>query len=320
MKISSLYFVYLAISLGALACVQGSRDPAPAPAPAPADDFFTSSYEITGLPISTAFEAAKELGAVEDLALNEISGVAVSFEVPDALWTEEDSGNENKIYLITKTGKSLGSFRMTSVSDRDWEDMAISTGPILNVRYLYLAETGDNNYHYPVKSIYRFPEPSITNKPFPLNEEIPIVETISFKYPDGIKNSEAVMVDPVSHDIYIISKEGQATIYVARFPQALNSVFTITKLGTLPISDVTSADISQDGTEILVKNYSLMLYWKKSSSESISELLKKTPQRAPYTPEPKGESVCWAADASGYFTISEMTDNNPTKVYFYQRK
>jgi hypothetical protein len=80
---------------------------------------------------------------------------------------------------------------------------------------------------------------------------------------------------------------------------------------------VTAADISADGKEILIKNYSQILYWKKSGSESITELIRQTPQRAPYTPELKGESIAWATDGSGYYVTSEGA-NQP--IYFYKRK
>ena len=35
--------------------------------------------------------------------------------------------------------------------------------------------------------------------------------------------------------------------------------------------------------------------------------------------EPQGEAVCWAADGSGYFTLSEERNNRPAHLYFYPR-
>lgn len=302
-------------------CHQPVKDPTPTSAPvAPVSVLFTGSYDITSLPFTEAFDSSLSLGTIEDLALNEIAGIATSYSTSNAMWVEEDSGNENKIYLLTNSGKELGSFRMTSIANRDWEDLCISTGPVANIRYLYLAETGDNKLNYPIKYIYRFPEPTLANTTYPFSGEIASVDKIAFQYPDGVKNAEAVMVDPSTNDIYIISKEGQAVIYVARYPQIMDKMFTIVKLGSLPISDVTAADISQDGNEVLIKNYALILYWRKKSIESISDLLQTVPQRAPYVPEPKGESIGWANDGSGYFTTSEIIDNNPVSINFYKRK
>jgi hypothetical protein len=283
----------------------------------PPNNYFSESYDVTSLAISPSFMTADSVGFVKDLALEEISGIAASHAVPGALWAEEDSGNENNLYLLSECGNTLANFRMTSISNRDWEDLAVANGPIAGIRYLYLAETGDNYFRYASKFIYRFPEPAPPAQGFAAFNEILSVDRIEFTYPDGIKNAEAVMVDPVTRDIYVISKENQATIYVARYPQPVNSAFVITKLGMLPISDVTAADISPDGNEILIKNYSQLFYWKKTSTETITDLLQQTPKRAPYIPETKGESIAWAPDGSGYLVTSEG-ENQP--LYFYKRK
>jgi len=319
----SLFVVLILIFMLA---ITGCNKSAPAPVkpvaitpaiPAVTDDFFTVYYDLTSLPISNDFEPAKNLGLVQNSLLNEISGIASGNSISATLWCEEDSGNENNIYLIRATGEFLGTVRMTSITNRDWEDMSIAPGPDASLQYIYLAETGDNNKVNSDKYIFRFPEPIISTTSFPFTYSVSAVEKISFQYPDGNKNAEAVMIDPLTKDIYVVSKEDQAVIYVARYPQKINSVFTMTKLGVLPISNVTAADISPGGNEIVIKNYAITLYWKKTSDESISELLKKTPVRAPYQIEEKGESICWARDGSGYFTTSELPGQ---PVYFYKRK
>jgi len=78
-----------------------------------------------------------------------------------------------------------------------------------------------------------------------------------------------------------------------------------------------TAAISKTGDEILIKSYTQIFYWKKSSGESMAHCLQQTPVRAAYQPEDKGEAICWATDGSGYFTTSEG-EGEP--VYFYKRK
>lgn len=317
-KLSLHTFLALAI-FSMLQCQHSASDPTSqtTPPPTTTDDFFTAYYDVTSLPVSGDFEPGQSLGKVENLALEEISGIAEASALPRTLWVEEDSGNENKIYLIDTGGKFLGSFRMTSIDDRDWEDISIGPGPKPDTQYLYLAETGDNNKAYPTKSIYRFVEPTVDHTDTPFANEIATVDKITYQYPDGIKNAEAIFVDPATKDIYIVSKEGQAVVYVARYPQDLTKVFTVTKVGVLPITDVTSAAISKTGDEILIKNYTQIFYWKKSSGESIAHCLQQTPVRTSYQPEDKGEAIGWATDGSGYFTTSEG-EGEP--VYFYKRK
>jgi hypothetical protein len=316
LKKVSLYLSLTFIGLNILSCQKNEADTVVTPAPTPKNDFFTVSYDVTSLPTSQDFKPAQNFGSVQNFALDEISGIAVGSK-PNTLWVEEDSGNENKIYLIDISGTYLGSFRMTSIANRDWEDMSISSGPVPSTPYIYLAEIGDNNRVNQTKYIYRFPEPIVSGSTFPFSNEINTVDKIAFNYPDGIKNAEAIIIDPNTKDIYVISKEGQAVIYVARYPQDITNIFTLTKVGVLPISDVTSAAISPDGKEIIIKNYALALYWKKAANETIPELLKTIPQKAPYQPEDQGESICWATDGSGYFTTSEGV-NQP--IYFYKRK
>jgi hypothetical protein len=290
-------------------------DPVAAPVIPVPDDFFTVYYEITSLPISSAFTGPEKIGTVNGTDLIEISGIGASYSQPNSIWVEQDSGNGNLIYLIRTDGTRVGTFRLSSLQNRDWEDLSVAPGPTQGTHYLYLADIGDNKNASATKYIHRIPEPSAVdiaahNEPGP-------IETMTFKYPDKITNAEAVMIDPSTKDVFVVSKEGQATIYVARYPQDVKNIFTMVKVGVLPISDVTAADISPDGTEVLIKNYSMILYWKKSGNETISELLKKTPVRAPYQPEEKGESICWITDGSGYLTTSEL-GNQP--IYFYRRK
>lgn len=301
-------------------CTKSNIDPKSNDVPdSSKDTFFTADYDVNELTISNAFDSGRVKSTVQNLALDEISGIAESYSNHNALWSEEDSGNENKIYLLDiATGQQLANVRL-SVGNRDWEDMSSAPGPDQNLHYIYLAEIGDNKRVNPTKYIYRFEEPSLAGL-YPKDEDYKLnVDKIAFQYPDGIKNAEAVMIDPLTKDIYVISKEDQAVVYVARYPQSTSEVITLTKVGKLPIPTVTAADISPDGTEIIIKNYARIFYWKKTGSESVTQLLKRKPRLLPYVPEPKGESVCWNADASGYYTTSERGDRAP-QILFYKRK
>ena len=138
--------------------------------------------------------------------------------------------------------------------------------------------------------------------------------------PDGIKNSEAVMIDPLTKDIFVVSKENVAVVYQAKYPQDLTKVNTLKKIAVLPFTLVTAADISPDGKEILIKTYTQVFYWKKSGNESIAELLKKTPVSIPYLYETQGEAICFADDNSGFYTTTERAGTTQQFIYFYKRK
>src|SRR5882672_7350477 len=140
----SLHTFFAFVIFCMLQCQHSANDPTPTTTTPPpkTDDFFKVYYDVTSLPVSGDFEIGQALGKVENLALEEISGIAEASALPNTLWVEEDSGNENKIYLMEAGGKCRGSFRMTSIDDRDWEDISMGPGPVQDAHYLYLAETG----------------------------------------------------------------------------------------------------------------------------------------------------------------------------------
>ncbi len=286
------------------------------------DEPFVPTYSFSELANNiTSFEASKIVGQLNDPKFTEASGIAASEVNNGMFYIEEDSGNPNQIQLINQSGELAGVYTISGVANRDWEDIAVAPGPMAGVSYVYVAEIGDNKNQYPTKFVYRFPEPSLAGNAVSVNETITSFDKIELKLPDGIKNAESLLIDPLTKDIYLVSKESAATIYVAPYPQDLTKINTMKKVAVLPLSTLTAGDISPDGNEVLVKSKSFICYWKKSSNESIIELFKKTPTLVPYTIEQQGEAVCFASDGSGYYTTSERPDatvNQP--LYFYRRK
>jgi hypothetical protein len=287
----------------------------------PVDSVFTARYDVTTLvKDKVTFGSFQYLASVQDDKMDEISGIAASRYTQGAVWIEEDSGNENKIYLIGEDGITKASYKLPHVSFLDWEDMAIAPGPQAGIPYIYVAEIGDNYRIAPFRSVYRFSEPDLRNKSFPVTDSISKIDIINFQYPDGPRDAEALMVDPLTKDMYVISKEEKtAGLYVAAYPQELNKLIKLKKLGNLPFTRIVAADISADGTEILLKDLSDIYYWKRNNTETIAQALQKPPARISYYIEPQGEAVCWKADGTGYYTISEKTGNDSPVIYFYKR-
>jgi hypothetical protein len=256
--------------------------------------------------------------------LLEISGVAASRINPGVLYIHNDSGNASQVYLTDGTGADRGTLTLTSVGNRDWEDIAVGPGPVAGVSYIYVADIGDNSARYGSVFIYRFPEPDLTGKASPFTTNITAVDIIELKYPDGPRNAETLMVDPLTKDIYIASKESNLSkIYVARYPQSTSSATVLSPLVQLYFNKATGGDISPDGTEILLRGNQLIWYWKLPAGTSISAGLLTAPQIAPYANnEPQGEGVGFAADGSGYYTDTEVRDypGKLATVSFYKRK
>ena len=148
------------------------------------------------------------------------------------------------------------------------------------------------------------------------------VETITFRYIDGNRDAETLMIDSQTKDIYIVSKrEERVQVYLLEYPQTLTDTLVVPVVQTLPYTRVTAGDISADGTEILLKTLNSIYYWKRNSTETISDALGRQAEYLPYFLEPQGEAIAWLKDGSGYITVSEMSNANVIPIlYFYRRK
>jgi hypothetical protein len=212
------------------------------------------------------------------------------------------------LYRLGYDGVVQKTVFLKGATNRDWEDMTRSGTD------LYIADIGDNNKAYTDYSIYKFPEPAATA------DTVSAFEIIRFQYPDGPHDAEAFLVDPDTKSIYIITKnDNPAAIYRLTYPYSTSQLNTVVKSGELTINGVVSAALSEDGAEILVKTYTA-LYHFNSKGQSLEEALKQTPTTLPYRLEPQGEAVTFAADNSGFFTLSEKGFSNAVNLYFYKRR
>jgi hypothetical protein len=285
--------------------------------------FTKPSYNPFGLDTTTAFE---KVPVVNDLArkdLIEISGVAASRINPGVLYIHNDSGNPDQVYLSNGNGDNIGTLNMP-VSNRDWEDIAVGPGPEPGKTYVYLGDIGDNKSVYPSVHVYRFLEPDLTGQALPVTLNITNVDDIELKYPAGPVNAETLMVDPLTKDIYIATKESNLSkIYVAKYPQNTTAATVLTPVVELYFDKATGGDISPDGTEILLRSNQLIWYWKLPIGMGIAAGLMIPPEVAPYANnEPQGEGIGFAADGSGYYTDTEIK-GYPGKlatISFYKRK
>ncbi len=286
--------------------------------------FPPTNYNPSTLDSTKLFSTIPVVNNLARTDLLEISGVAASRINAAILYIHDDSGNPAQVYLTDGTGADKGTLSLTTVGNRDWEDIAVGPGPVAGVSYVYVADIGDNDSKYGSVFIYRFPEPNLAGKTIPYVANITAVDAIELKYPDGPRNAETLMVDPMTKDIYIASKESNISkVYVARYPQSTISATVMTPVAQLFFNKATGGDISADGTEILLRSNQLIWYWKLPVGTSISAGLVTQPQIAPYANnEPQGEGVGFAADGTGYYTDTEIK-GYPGKlatISFYKRK
>lgn len=259
--------------------------------------------------IATGFDSIPVVRPVAPIIL-ETSGLADSKRNKGFLWVHEDSGNPSQLYLLGHDGKVVKTVALQGITNRDWEELQLAGNK------LYLADIGDNQAKNDISTIYIFEEPAYTA------DAISDIITIQFKYADGPRDAEAFLVDEQSGDIFIITKSDKPTrIYKLAFPYSNTSVNTATQVGELKYSGVVAAVISPDRKEIIIKTYVALQHYKHNPQTSIAETLQKPFEKLPYQPEPQGETVAFAADNSGYFTLSEKgLLGAAVKLYFYKRK
>lgn len=265
------------------------------------------------------FGSQIDSGKVECNEIKEASGLASSKKNPGVLWTHNDTNNKNRIYAMSGSGKHLGIYNVKNTSDRDWEDIAAGPGPESSKWYIYIGNIGDNDLEYDIKYVYRCEEPDVSIGQDAVISSIDNVDVLQFRYPDGKKNAETLMIDPVTLDYYVITKnEKKELVYKASYPQPLTTVDTLECVDTLDMTGVVAGNISADGREIIIKTYKKIYYWKRSGSETIQAAMKRSPSTISYQEEPQGEGLAWDYNASGYFTISEEVDSD-CHIYYYPR-
>jgi hypothetical protein len=269
---------------------------------------------------SADFLAGEIVGELTLKELEEASGLVASQANPGYFWTINDSENGADVFLVDQKMDIKLICKLRGKTNRDWEDVAIGYDPQTNKNYIYVAEIGDNNAKYLHKMIYRFEEPiKGDSSVLTINQEQ--IQQIVFQLPEGAKDTEALMIDPLTHDIYIISKrEMPVHVYRLAYPQSLKDTLVAEPIITLPFTQATAANFSLDGKELLIKNYDSIFYFSRESNETVSQMLMYRPKVLNYIPEPQGESIAWALDGSGYYTISEKVTGRKSNLLFYKRK
>ena len=258
-------------------------------------------------------------GNVASELINEASGIVASRTSPGVLWVHNDSGDDPRVFALGTDGSNLGIFPIPRASATDWEDMALHDG------YLYLADFGDNEERRPYVTIYRVREPALSpGSTAGARAAIIGVQAFELRYPDRPHDAEALLVDPRTGDLYIISKARSGLTMVYRSPApvrpgtrtTMEHVHTM-EFGTdaLPGSYmVTAGDTSPDGSAVLLRTYTHAYLWKREGDEPLWKALTRPPLPVPLEEEPQGEAICFDAVGRGYFTVSE--GEHPPLFYF----
>jgi len=259
-----------------------------------------------------------DAGIIEFEEITEASGIAASRQQKNVFWIHNDSGDSPRVLAVSATGRHLGQYRLKRFRNRDWEDVAIGPGPVSGISYLYIGDIGDNSARHEYIQVHRIVEPKVDTGQPPTDTMVRFIDTITLLYPDGPRDAETLMIDPTTRDLYIVSKrEERVGVYVARYPQSIETPMVLERVSTLPFPFATAGEISPSGDGILIKSYTHVYYWPRKPGQTVEKALSHPPSPWYYEPEPQGEALCWQADGKGYYTTSEEAQGIEAHLYYY---
>ncbi len=263
-------------------------------------------------------------GHLNSKEMTEISGIAASGINPDLYYVHNDSGDTSRFFAIWPNGelKSIIYYKgdpKEQLGVHDCEDIAVGIGPEKGKSYVYMGDIGDNYALRKYLTIYRMEEKKEwATESISKGDAVPL----HLKYPDGPKDAETLMIDPIEKLIYIVSKrQDSVTVYTTPLSYKANDTLVLTKRCKLFFEGyklfkwITAGDISKDGRQILIKSYTKVYYWKRAKNEPVWKALLRKPEKLPYEQEKQGEAIGFTPDGKGYYTTSEGVFS---PIYYYE--
>jgi hypothetical protein len=231
-------------------------------------------------------EVALRIG---DPRIVESSGLAVSRRHPGVLWTHNDSGDLARVFAIGLDGRVLATLRLAGVEARDWEAMAVGRDG-RGQPALFVGDIGDNQNLWPSVTVYRVAEPAR------LGDATVPVERFRFRYADGPRDAEALLVDPRGNRLYVATKDLAAgALYQAPAELRTDRVNVLRRVAAAPAL-VTDGAFAPDGRTFVLRDY---------QEAHVYAAPGRRLARFPLPPQPQGESVTFSADGGDVLAGSE---------------
>lgn len=217
---------------------------------------------------------------------------------PHAAMVAEPTGSTTSVLETTTTALPKG------ITVCDLYTDIVSAGVVAS------PDLGDNfDIRDGLVTVYRVPDADPGDLDGAFSESIPF----TYRYPKGSHNAEALFVDPVEPALYLVTK-GREEAFVFKGSlvptdgQANLQIVSTLFLG----AEVSGADMSSDGTTLVLRGYRTVWMWHRDTSVSVSDMLKSEPCEAQSPDERQGEAITFDMDLA-YWTVSEGS-NSPIQV------
>lgn len=230
---------------------------------------------------------------ISDPRVAESSGLARSPGHDGVLYTHNDKGSGPELFAIDASG-TRAVLSLEGAASVDWEDVASTPDG-----RLWVGDIGDNEGRRSEISVY------VVEEPTELRSSTLPVTRYRFRYADGPRNAEALLVHPETSRVYVVSKEpGGGTVYVAPRKLRQDRLHTLRPLRDAPPA-VTGGDFAPDGTSLVLRNYGRVFFYPDLSAEPVLEGLPKQPQ---------GESIAFDEDGTHVLVGSEGRHSEVLRV------
>jgi len=191
----------------------------------------------------------KKLFAFADGRITESSGLAASAIHNGVVYTHNDSGGGPAIYAVGPDGRTRAVLTLRGAGARDWE--ALAPGSDGNGRpVLWVGDIGDNgNGWWKEIRVYRVREPRTLR-----DADVPWTR-YRLRYDDGGRDAEALLADPRTGRLYVVSKEASgAGVYAAPRELRADAVNVLQRVADAP-SRVTDGAFLPDGERVVLRGY-----------------------------------------------------------------
>jgi hypothetical protein len=211
---------------------------------------------------------------------------------------------------MTPRGDACGSVRLDGALNFDWEDIASRQVGAHGI--LYVADIGDNDRVRDSITIYRVDEPELATGSVD-------AERFDLTFPRRAFDAEAIVVEPDTEDLYVVTKDfaGRADVFVARGP--LGSTTTLEPVGSVrlagPLAVVTGASLDPTGERVILSTYASGYQLTLPEGEPFDEIWSQEPVRVDIGSRAQGEAVAYLR--SGDIFSGSEGEGSPLYVVEY---